>query len=99
MYLQVDAGGADAAGALTRVMGVRRVAESDRRGGIIGYEIESEKGHDVRRDLARAIVTSGWGLLELRPMRLSLEEIFLSLTTEEVPTPAPEPAVPETVHE
>jgi ABC-2 type transport system ATP-binding protein len=99
MYLQVDAGGADAAGALTRVIGVRRVAESDRRGGIIGYEIDSEKGHDVRRDLARAIVTSGWGLLELRPMRLSLEEIFLSLTTEEVPTPAPEPAVPETVHE
>jgi hypothetical protein len=34
-------------------------------------------------------------------MRLSLEEIFLSLTTEEVPTPASEPAVAvlETVHE
>jgi ABC-2 type transport system ATP-binding protein len=93
MYLQVDAGGADAAGALTRVSGVRRVAESDRRNGIVGYEIESERGHDVRRDLARAVVTNGWGLLELRPMRLSLEEIFLSLTTEEVPTPAPEPAV------
>ena len=35
-----------------------------------------------------AVVTSGWGLLELRPMRMSLEEIFLSLTTEEAPTPA-----------
>jgi ABC-2 type transport system ATP-binding protein len=99
MYVQVDASGADAAGALTRVAGVRRVAESDRREGVVGYEIESEKGHDVRRDLARAIVTSGWGLLELRPMRLSLEEIFLSLTTEEVPTPASEPGVLETVHE
>jgi ABC-2 type transport system ATP-binding protein len=99
MYVQIDASGADAAGALTRITGVRRVAESDRRDGIVGYEIESEKGHDIRRDLARAIVTSGWGLLELRPMRLSLEEIFLSLTTEEVPTPASEPAVLETVHE
>jgi hypothetical protein len=29
-------------------------------------------------------VTSGWGLLELRPMRMSLEEIFLSLTTEDL---------------
>jgi len=38
----------------------------------------------VRRDLARAVVTSGWGLLELRPMRMSLEEIFLSLTTEDL---------------
>ena len=47
------------------------------------YEIESERGRDVRRDLAREIVTRGWGLLELRPMRMSLEEIFLQVTTEE----------------
>jgi hypothetical protein len=31
-------------------------------------------------------VGSGWGLLELRPTRMSLEEIFLSLTTEEPAT-------------
>jgi hypothetical protein len=28
-------------------------------------------------------VDRGWGLLELRPMRMSLEEIFLQLTTDE----------------
>jgi ABC-2 type transport system ATP-binding protein len=39
----------------------------------------------VRRDLARAVVGAGWGLLELRPTRMSLEEIFLSLTTDESP--------------
>ena len=39
----------------------------------------------MRRDLARAVVGSGFGLLELRPVRMSLEEIFLSLTTEEQP--------------
>src|SRR5438034_6361173 len=89
MYLQIDAHGADVAAALGRVAGVRRVVESDHRQGMVGYEVESERGHDVRRDLARAVVTSGWGLLELRPMRMSLEEIFLSLTTEETPTPAP----------
>ena len=33
------------------------------------------------RDLARAIVNSGWGLLEMRPTRVSLEDVFLSLTT------------------
>jgi ABC-2 type transport system ATP-binding protein len=88
MYVQVDAGGVDVTGALTRVPGVMRVAESDRRDGIIGYEVESGSGHDVRRDLARAVVASGWGLLELRPMRMSLEEVFLSVTTEELQTPA-----------
>jgi len=99
MYVQVDASGADASAALTRVPGVRRVAESDRQGGAVGYEIESDTGHDVRRELARAVVGSGWGLLELRPMRMSLEEVFLSLTTEDVPAAAAEPAVAEVVSE
>jgi ABC-2 type transport system ATP-binding protein len=89
-YLQVDAGATDAAAALGRLPGVTRVVESDRRDGVVGYEVESERGHDVRSELARAVVTSGWGLLELRPMRMSLEDIFLSLTTDEAPTPAPE---------
>jgi ABC-2 type transport system ATP-binding protein len=87
MYLQVDANGADAGGLLGRLAGVTRIVESDRRDSIVGYEVESEKGRDIRRDLARVVISNGWGLLELRPMRMSLEEIFLSLTTEEPQTP------------
>jgi ABC-2 type transport system ATP-binding protein len=93
LYLQIDAGAADAAALLGRLPGVTRVVESDRRDLVVGYEVESERGHDVRRELARAVVTNGWGLLELRPMRMSLEEIFLSLTTDETPTPAGEEVV------
>jgi ABC-2 type transport system ATP-binding protein len=94
MYVQIDAPGSDASGALRRVPGVTRVVEADRRDGAAGYEVESERGRDIRRELARTVVSSGWGLLELRPMRMSLEEIFLSLTTEEQTAPA---AVEETV--
>src|SRR5256885_4339463 len=93
MYVQVDVAGADATsatGALGRIAGVTRVVESDRRDRSVGFEVESESGRDVRRDLAKTIVTNGWGLLELRPMRMSLEEVFLSLTTEDVASaPAP----------
>jgi ABC-2 type transport system ATP-binding protein len=84
LYVQVDSGGTDALASLGRVAGVTRVVEADRRNSVVGYEVESEQGRDIRRDLARTIVTSGWGLLELRPMRMSLEEIFLSLTTEDL---------------
>ncbi len=66
-----------------------RVVASD--GG--GFEVESEHGIDVRRELARTVVTKGWGLLELRPMRMSLEEVFLQVTTDES---APDAAVPAT---
>ena len=70
--------------ALSRTLpGVSKVSLVDRHEGRQGIEIESEPDRDVRRDVARAIVDRGWGLLELRPMRLSLEEIFLQLTTEE----------------
>jgi len=95
LYVQVDSAGSDAAAALTRVPGVTRVAESDRRDGAVGYEVDSERGRDVRRDLARAVVSSGWGLLELRPMRLSLEEVFLAVTTEDMPAAAADSAGPE----
>ena len=83
MYVQVDANDQDISASLLRVPGVTGVTESERHGDSIGYEVASEPGRDLRRDLARTVVSSGWGLLELRPMRVSLEEIFLSLTTEE----------------
>ena len=98
MYVQVDADGADITGTLQSIPGVTRIVETDRRDGVVGFEIDSEHGQDVRRELARAVVSSGWGLLELRPMRMSLEDIFLSLTTDETPAAAPAPSAGETIN-
>ncbi len=83
MFVQVDAGGADPAAALMQIPGVIRVAASDERGSAGALEVETERGADIRREIARTIVNRGWGLLELRPMRMSLEEVFLQVTTEE----------------
>ncbi len=93
MYVQVD-GGAEPQieQALGSIEGVTRVAAADRHDGAVGYEVESTRGRDVRRELARAVIAGGWGLLELRPVRMSLEDIFLSLTTEETPEEAAQAA-------
>jgi ABC-2 type transport system ATP-binding protein len=88
LFVQVDALGGDAAGALARVPGVTRVGPADQRPGSGAFEVESERGRDIRRELAKEIVSRGWGLLELRPMRMSLEEVFLQVTTEELPAEA-----------
>jgi len=43
---------------------------------------------DLREDIARSVVEGGWGLLEMRPVGMSLEEVFLQLTTSEEPVTA-----------
>ena len=51
--------------------------------GTATYTIATSSGADVREDLARAVVNGGFGLVELRMAGVSLEDVFLRLTTEE----------------
>ncbi len=46
-------------------------------------EFDSVAGKDARPEVAKKIVTAGYDLLELRPLGMSLEEIFLELTNSE----------------
>jgi len=98
IYVQIDPSGADPKPAISQIPGVTRVAESERQQGLVGLEVESEAGHDIRRELARAVVGSGWGLVEMRPMRASLEDVFLTLIEETEISTTPEPAAGETVN-
>lgn len=45
--------------------------------------VESELSRDIRRELAAAIVHGGYGLLELRAVTMSLEDVFIKLVTSE----------------
>ncbi len=45
--------------------------------------VESRQDRDLREEVARTVVESGAGLLELAGVAVSLEEVFLRLTTEE----------------
>ena len=47
------------------------------------YRVESCLDQDLREEVAAAAVASGAGLLELTGVAVSLEEVFLRLTTEE----------------
>jgi ABC-2 type transport system ATP-binding protein len=45
--------------------------------------VETAAGTDIRSQIADAIVRRGWALYELQGVNLSLEDIFLELTTED----------------
>jgi len=68
---------------LESVPGVSRVIFKDTREGRATFEVEGSSDRAIRGDLARAIVESGWDLNELRTAAVSLEEIFLELTSSE----------------
>jgi len=68
---------------LELVSGVSRVVAKDSRDGRLVFECESLQGRHIRAELARSVVNAGWNLNELRPVGLSLEDIFLQLTAAE----------------
>jgi len=47
------------------------------------FLVEAELGRDLRDDLARFVVAHQWGLLELKLVTITLEDVFLRLTQEE----------------
>lgn len=56
--------------------------------------IESELGRDMRDEIARFVVARDWGLLELRTVSMTLEDVFLRLTQHEEGVPAGPAASP-----
>ncbi|MDE3197242.1 MAG: ABC transporter ATP-binding protein, partial [Acidobacteriota bacterium] len=84
--VSVEVGGAPADAVrskLEEVAGVARVVARDSREGTAAFEVEAMENFFIRPDLARAVVQSGWNLVELKAVGESLEEIFLELTRSE----------------
>ena len=69
---------------LAGIDGVLSVEAGDTAGGNAAtYAVECKLDSDLRRVLAAAVVSQGWGLLELRGVSMSLEDVFINLITQE----------------
>jgi ABC-2 type transport system ATP-binding protein len=75
--------------ALQAIPGVLRV-ERDLTApqGTVTCTVTTEANRDLRETIAAAVSARGWGLRELRPVFLSLEDIFLSLVAQRDRAPA-----------
>jgi ABC-2 type transport system ATP-binding protein len=84
--LRLEAVGEETAlvAAARSVPGVLAVQSRGVHDGAVTLDVESESGTDVRAELARTLVGQGFGLLGLQQLGMSLEEIFLQLTTTDV---------------
>jgi len=76
VFLRLREGGADKAEQFSLIPGVESVTPRDG-----GFDIEWSKGTDVRDEITRIIVEKGWGLMEMRPLAMSIEELYLKVIT------------------
>jgi ABC-2 type transport system ATP-binding protein len=77
VVLEVNGPASEVLPVLRAVPGVRAVEAQPGDG--THALISTDPDRDLREDLAAAVVRRGWGLRELRPKTLTLEEIFLAL--------------------
>jgi len=83
IHLEVRADGDAVATRLRAIPGVLTVeAAGDAAEGGAAFVVTTEKNRDLRAELSAAISAAQWPLLELRPVSLSLEAIFLSLVAD-----------------
>jgi ABC-2 type transport system ATP-binding protein len=81
LTLEVRGPGAEIQEALRRLPGIAGVT---RRGnGVSTFTVEVEKGKDVREDIFRMIAARQWALREMKAETVSLEDIFVHITTRE----------------
>jgi ABC-2 type transport system ATP-binding protein len=68
---------------LAHIPGASRVVVEPHTNGHVAATVEAAAGKDIRSQIAAGIVQNGWPLFELRGVSLSLEDIFLQLTTDD----------------
>jgi len=81
--LQVKGSAENLRDSIAAIEGVRNVEIRSDENSLVTADVESESGTDLRPQIASRIITKGFDLLELRSVNLSLEDIFMHLTTEE----------------
>ncbi|HWN81126.1 MAG TPA: ABC transporter ATP-binding protein [Candidatus Udaeobacter sp.] len=80
--------------AIRALPGVRAVRFAGDRPGVVAFEVEAEPDAELAEPLARLALERGLGLLELAPVGMSLETVFVELTTREAGGEGDESAEP-----
>jgi ABC-2 type transport system ATP-binding protein len=75
--------------ALQNVTEVVSYGQKEKNANVYEYSIEGSEGADLRRDLFALLARKGWPLLALKNNDLTLEDVFLRLTSGDTQTYLP----------
>lgn len=71
---------------ISRIPGVADVTSlGEKEPGVFEFAIDPKEGSDFRKELFKRLSERNWPLMGLRSMEMTLEEIFITLTRENIP--------------
>jgi ABC-2 type transport system ATP-binding protein len=76
VFIRLREGGKDKVEHFRNIPGVDRITLEDD-----GYNIEWARGKDKRDDITRYIVERDWGLVEMRPLAMNIEDLYLKVVS------------------
>ncbi|MFW5691284.1 MAG: ATP-binding cassette domain-containing protein [Chloroflexota bacterium] len=79
LFVQIGGAGRDKVEAL--LAGLPAITQVERMG--TGYALHAPAGTDIRAQVFKRVTDAGYHLLEMRPMAVTLEDIFLAIVTRE----------------
>jgi ABC-2 type transport system ATP-binding protein len=83
LQVQVEGPAELVAQSLRALRGVQRVEARGIVDGVSTFVLEAERARDVRREVAQLVAQQHWGLLELKALDLSLEDVFIRIVAGE----------------
>jgi ABC-2 type transport system ATP-binding protein len=76
MTIRLRQAGEEVTAALRAIPGVEKVSRQDGE-----YAIEWSQGKDLREAIAKLAVEKDWGLLEMRPVAMNIEDLYLRVVS------------------
>ena len=87
LLVRIAGGEEDAYALLTRVPGVEQVASlGEKEPGVFEFAVTPKEGEDVRREISTRLAARNWTIMGMRSMEMTLEDVFVSLTRENLPS-------------
>lgn len=87
LLVRIAGGEEDTHTLLTRVPGVEQVASlGEKEPGVFEFAVTPKEGEDVRREISTRLAARNWAIMGMRSMEMTLEDVFVSLTRENLPS-------------
>jgi ABC-2 type transport system ATP-binding protein len=83
-FIQIEGVQQEITAKLRKISGVINVVEKGEVSpGVFSYEVESKKENDISGELSYLVYSNNWKMVEMRAVKMSLEDIFIELVTKE----------------